>query len=170
MPIILGVDPGSQITGYGLLNTSQTYPSYINHGILKAPGKTSFSQRLLYISQGVQQILLQYKPDVVVVEKIFLGKNADSAFKLGHARGAILTQCAAQNIPIVEYAARLVKKGITGNGAASKDQVRLLVQNMLKIPSIKEIDAADALSLALFHSQRIDVQDKLAKVVDSVQL
>jgi crossover junction endodeoxyribonuclease RuvC len=157
--IILGIDPGSRITGFGIIKVSGTGNaariSHLTHGVIQMEAKEAFPLRMKELGAGMEHILQKYKPDQVVIEKIFLGKNADSAFKLGHARGVTLYESAKFGSEVIEYATRLVKKGITGNGGASKEEVQACLQRLLNIKAITRIDASDALALATFHAFRI---------------
>ncbi len=167
MSIVIGLDPGSLFTGYGVVSCNGTALVYVDHGVVLNNSKTQMPQRLLKIGEELQRVFEKYKPEAVVVEKIFLGKNVDSAFKLGHVRGVALYHAQKMGAQVIEYAAREVKKGITGYGAAQKEQVRLLVKNYLQIHLKIEIDAADALALAIYHAQRMDVLRKISRNLES---
>lgn len=157
--IILGIDPGSRITGFGVIKVSGKGASariqHISHGVIQMDPKEAFPLRMKELGLAMDVILQKYKPHQVVIEKIFLGKNADSAFKLGHARGVALYESAKFGSDVIEYATRLVKKGITGTGGASKEEVQTCLQRLLNIKAITRIDASDALALATFHAFRI---------------
>lgn len=156
--IILGIDPGSRFLGFAALEVSSTQPlvmKALEYGVLKFNAEENLSTRLLEIGEGVRDLMKSYKPDHVSLEKIFLGKNADSAFKLGHARGVVLYEALIAGCEVHEYATRVVKKGITGNGGAEKEHVRLVVQNLLKLPPVKSLDASDALAMACFHATQL---------------
>lgn len=153
--IILGIDPGSRFLGFGVLLFENNVLKPIEYGVLKFNVKEDLTNRLLEIGDGVRELFQDYKPDHVSIEKIFLGKNVDSAFKLGHARGVVIYEALKAQAEVFEYATRLVKKGITGNGSAEKDNVRVVIQNILKIPPVKSLDASDALALACFHSSQL---------------
>ena len=129
----------------------------VDCGVLKFNAETPLSERLHDIGQGVQDLFKKFKPQHMSLEKIFLGKNADSAFKLGHARGVIIYEALIAGCEVHEYATRIVKKGITGNGGAEKEQVRAVVCNILRIPLLKSLDASDALAMACFHSSQLKV-------------
>jgi crossover junction endodeoxyribonuclease RuvC len=161
--IIIGLDPGSLFTGYGVIEYDGRNVKYLNHGVIKNTSAIEMSKRLVKIGEELKSLFEKYKPSQVVVEKIFLGKNVDSAFKLGQVRGVAIYEAQKTNVKVVEYAAREVKKGITGFGAAEKEQVRFLVLNYLKIKENIQIDAADALALAIYHSQRVDIVEKLSR-------
>jgi crossover junction endodeoxyribonuclease RuvC len=151
--IIMGIDPGSRITGFGIVSlNSKGVVQHINHGVISMKPTDAFPLRMKELGEGMQTILEKYKPEQVVIEKIFLGKNADSAFKLGHARGVALYEAAKHGAQVIEYATRVIKKGITGNGAASKESVQSCLQRLLNIKAIARIDASDALAMATFQA------------------
>lgn len=158
--IILGIDPGSRFLGFAAVEVLveknfQLRP--IEYGVLKFDASENLSQRLLEVGEGVRDLVASYKPDHMSLEKIFLGKNADSAFKLGHARGVVIYEALKKQVEVFEYATRSVKKGITGNGGSEKEHVRLVIQNLLKVPPIKSLDASDALAMACYHSMQMRV-------------
>lgn len=157
--IILGIDPGSRITGFGVIKVTGRGAAariqHVSHGVIQMNPKEAFHLRMKELGSGMEQILEKYKPQQVVIEKIFLGKNADSAFKLGHARGVAIYESAKHGAEVLEYATRLVKQGISGNGGASKEEVQTCLQRLLNIKAISQIDASDALALATFHAFRI---------------
>ncbi len=157
--IILGIDPGSRVTGFGALKVSGTGAGariqHLNHGVIVMDPKDPFPKRMKELGESMDVILRKYNPDQVVIEKIFLGRNADSAFKLGHARGVALYESAKFGAEVIEYATRLVKKGVTGKGSASKEEVQLCLQRLLNLKAIARLDASDALALAAFHAYRI---------------
>lgn len=155
--IILGIDPGSRFLGYGVISVQAAGLQVIDYGVLKFDADVVLSERLHQIGLGVQQLFKKFKPDHMSLEKIFLGKNADSAFKMGHARGVIIYEALIAGCEIHEYATRVVKKGITGNGGAEKEHVRTVVCHLLRIPLIKSLDASDALAMACFHSSQLNV-------------
>ncbi len=155
--IILGIDPGSRLLGYGAVLAENSKLKLIDCGVLKFDSDVPLSQRLHQIGVGVQDLFKKFKPDHLSLEKIFLGKNADSAFKLGHARGVIIYESLRAGCEVHEYATRVVKKGIVGSGAAEKEHVRMVVCNLLQIPILKSLDASDALAMACFHSSQLNV-------------
>jgi crossover junction endodeoxyribonuclease RuvC len=155
--IILGIDPGSRFLGYGVISVHSSQMKALDYGVLKFDADLPLSERLLSIGLGVQELFKKFKPDHLSLEKIFLGKNADSAFKLGHARGVIIYEALTANSQVFEYATRVVKKGITGNGGSEKQHVSLVVANLLKLPSLKSLDASDALAMACFHTTQLQV-------------
>lgn len=156
MQVILGIDPGSRVTGFGVLGIQKRELFHLDHGVIEPPKNLSFAERLFRIGQSLQKLMEQYSPTDVVVEKIFLGRNADSAFKLGHVRGVCLLAVGEIEARLFEYAARSVKKAVTGHGGATKEHVSLVVQNLLNIDAPKALDASDALSLAICHFREIE--------------
>ena len=149
---ILGVDPGSRITGFGLIRVEAGRIEHINHGVIVLDAAADFPMRMKELGSCFREVMEKYKPHQVVIEKIFLGKNADSAFKLGHARGVIMYEAGLGNSEVYEYATRSVKKGVTGTGAASKEDVQAILKAILNLKVISRIDASDALAMACHHA------------------
>ncbi len=155
---ILGIDPGSRIAGFGVLEYTPSGDIFhIAHGALdvRTSGRTTetdFHQRLYRLGLGFREVLEKYKPEAVAVENIFLGKNADSAFKLGHARGVITYEMLLKGLSVFEYSTRLIKKTVTGSGGAEKEQVQDVLKVLLKIPSFTHLDASDAVAVAYHHA------------------
>jgi crossover junction endodeoxyribonuclease RuvC len=150
--IILGVDPGTQITGFGIIKNSQSLIA-LDFGCIRPPSKLAAEQRYLIIYQGICHLIEKYQPDAIAVETQFVYKNVQSALKLGMARGMVLLAGAQKSIPIFEYAPKKAKLAVVGTGSASKYQVQMMVQALLKLPSPpKPEDAADALALAICHA------------------
>ncbi|MBX7231141.1 MAG: crossover junction endodeoxyribonuclease RuvC [Bdellovibrionales bacterium] len=148
---IIGIDPGSRLTGFGVIEKSGYQFRYLDHGVISIPLQLTFAERLAYLAKMLRPLWSKYPQSVTVVEKVFLGKNVDSAFKLGHARGVCLLVAAEHGSPVFEYASRSVKKSLTGNGGASKDQVQLMVQQFLQTKIQGLHDGTDALALAICH-------------------
>ena len=148
--IILGIDPGSLNVGYGVLQVEKRKIVAAGCDTIKINPKLQLAERLVQIHLGMDKVIVEYKPDIAVVETIFYGKNIKSAFTLGHARGVIILALAQHNITIEEYSPREVKKSVVGNGNASKEQVEYMVQKILNLSTKpKTEDAADALAIAL---------------------
>lgn len=166
--IILGIDPGSLRTGFGVIRLDGDQMIHLEHGIIDLTKHGELPQRLAKLNLELQNLYVQWRPQVSVIEKVFLGKNADSAFKLGHARGVAMALAAQNKTEVVEYAARYVKKAVTGSGSASKEQVQLLVLNLLRLKSKSEtlFDATDALSLAICHARVFEVKQKMQKFME----
>ena len=148
MTILLGIDPGSIRTGYGLIHANKQTVIHIAHGTIRAKGD-SVAARLHYIYTALCDIILTHKPERVAIEEVFMQINVQSALKLGQARGAALMASAKYALPLHEYSARTIKKTATGYGAASKEQVQLMIQKQLALSMAPEADAADALAIAI---------------------
>jgi len=167
--IIVGIDPGSQTTGFGVLSLDRDKIKHLEHGTFEL-SETLLPRRLLQLSEQLDQLLKRFSADIVALERIFVGKNVDSAFKLGHARGVCMLSAARAGCTLVEYAAREVKKGITGSGAAEKEQVAILVKAQLEIPReiVLKLDATDALGIALHHALRLQSEKKLSRLDENL--
>ncbi|WP_024459682.1 crossover junction endodeoxyribonuclease RuvC [Marinimicrobium sp. LS-A18] len=157
MTRILGIDPGSRKTGFGVIERIGGKVAYITSGVIRVP-EGSLPERLKVIFDAITQIVQQQSPDVVAIEQIFMAKNASSALKLGQARGAAITAAVVQDLPVYEYEARKVKQSVVGTGAADKAQVQHMVKALLRLPGTPQEDAADALAVALCHA---NTQDQL---------
>ena len=148
--LVLGIDPGSRRTGYGLLAVRERSVEYVASGCIKAEGG-DMPQRLGIIYRGVSELIDQFNPTELAIEEVFLAKNASSALKLGQARGVAIAAAVAGELPVHEYAARRVKQSLVGTGRGSKEQVAHMVRILLKLPGAPQADAADALAIALCH-------------------
>lgn len=148
---ILGLDPGSQRTGYAVVQVDGARIAYLVSGAIRASGE-SLAERLQEIFAGVDQLTNEFRPDEVAIERVFMHRNADSALKLGQARGAALSATFAVRPRVFEYAPRAVKQAVVGTGAAQKDQVQMMVRRLLNISGPLAEDAADALAIALCHA------------------
>jgi len=151
MSIILGIDPGSRKTGFGIIQVDGR-PRYLGSGIIRLPD-VPLPERLRIIADGISDLIEQYRPAQAAVEEVFMARNAASALKLGQARGAALVACARAELDISEYTARQVKQAVVGTGAAAKEQVQHMVRHLLDLPALPPEDAADALACALCHVQ-----------------
>ena len=150
---ILGIDPGSRLTGFGVLDFHGDAPSYVTSGTVKSIDG-GFADRLRQIFEAVTDIVVEYQPDVVAIESVFMHKNAGSALKLGHARAAALCATFGQNIEVFEYAPRAIKQAVTGTGSATKEQVQHMIVSLLQLDGTPAPDAADALAAALCHGNQ----------------
>jgi crossover junction endodeoxyribonuclease RuvC len=148
---ILGLDPGSQRTGYAIVETQAGRIAYIVSGAIRARGE-SLTERLQEIFIGVESLASEFRPDEVAIERVFMSRNADSALKLGQARGAALSATFAVRPRVFEYAPREVKLAVVGTGGAQKEQVQVMVKRLLNIAGPLTEDAADALAIALCHA------------------
>ena len=157
---ILGIDPGSRLTGYGIIEVMPTSYRYISSGVLKIQAD-DFPLKLKQIFTGLTQLVEKYQPQQMAIEQVFMGKNADSALKLGQARGAAICAVQTHDIPVFEYAAREVKQAIVGKGSADKLQVQHMVKILLGIQGELQIDASDALGIAICHAHFYQTQQRL---------
>lgn len=151
MARILGIDPGSRITGYGIIDFSGCKHQYVGSGCIRLPD-AELPERLDLIFKGVTQLIEQYHPTEFAIEEVFVAKNAGSALKLGQARGAAIVGATAAQLPVAEYSARKVKQALVGNGGADKTQVQHMVCQVLSLDSSPQADAADALAIAICHA------------------
>ncbi|MCW8845578.1 MAG: crossover junction endodeoxyribonuclease RuvC [Gammaproteobacteria bacterium] len=158
---MLGIDPGSRITGYGVIETSPQGLFYVDSGCIRTSGE-DFAQRLREIFVGMSRVLGEQVPDEISIERVFLSKNADSALKLGQARGAALCATFQRELPVHEYAARQVKLAVVGAGGADKGQVQHMVKALLGLKEVLQADAADALAIAICHANHRGLKVQLA--------
>lgn len=152
--IIIGIDPGTNVMGYGILRVVGKRPSMLAMGVIKLNKFETHYLRLRRIFDGVQSLINQYLPDEMAIEAPFFGKNVQSMLKLGRAQGVAMAAALTHDVPITEYEPRKIKMAITGNGAASKEQVQEMLRRILNIPReqlLPELDATDALAAALCH-------------------
>ena len=157
---ILGIDPGSRLTGFGVLDFRGAAPSYVTSGTVSST-KGDFAKRLRLIFEAVNSIVDEYRPDIVAIESVFMHRNASSALKLGHARAAALCATFDHDLEVYEYAPREIKQAVVGTGAATKEQVQHMVASILKLDGMPSPDAADALAAALCHGNQRRLQKQL---------
>ena len=151
MAIILGIDPGSRVTGYGLINAVGNKLEYVGCGCIRTETE-ALPQRLKIIHAELCDVIERFSPQQSAVEEVFMGRNASAALKLGQARGAAMVACLSHELPVAEYSARKVKQAVVGNGAADKVQVQHMVKALLSISDNISEDAADALAVAICHA------------------
>lgn len=149
---ILGIDPGSRITGYGLISKEGNRLIHIDNGAIFTQSAMDFPQRLQQIFVGLSAVISQYQPDAVAVESVFLAKNAQSALKLGQARGAAIVAAVNVGLAVFEYTALQVKQAVVGSGRAEKVQVQQMIKALLHLPEVAQEDASDALAVAICHA------------------
>lgn len=152
MTRILGIDPGLQHTGWGIITSQKNQLSFVDCGVIHSDPKLPTPERLKQIHDGLQQVMALHKLDEAAVEETFINKNAASSLKLGHARGAILLSLSLAGLNVAEYSANLVKKSVVGKGHADKSQVAMMVKVLLPTSAAKSADAADALAVAITHA------------------
>lgn len=149
--IILGIDPGTRTTGYGVISTSGNRHTYLSCGIIKTTGD-DMAIRLHQIFEGICEVINTYHPNEASIEQVFMKKNVSSALKLGQARGAALVAMANRRLSVAEYSARHIKQAIVGYGGAEKQQVQHMIKVLLNLEKAPQTDAADALAIALCHA------------------
>ncbi len=151
--LILGIDPGTKITGYGIIKIGDDGFSAVDYGCIKPNPQMLLTDRYLFIYNGIEELLEKYKPEALAVETQFVKKNPQSAIKLGMARGIIIVAAKKRGVSVFEYAPTKAKLAVTGNGKSSKFEVQRMVQLLLKLSQIPTPeDAADALSIAICHA------------------
>ena len=160
---VLGIDPGSLVTGYGVVEGGSGDPRHIADGVVKAGSSRTLARRLPLLFDGLQEVVERYQPDSVAIESIFFAKNIKSASILGHARGVALLAAARADLDIFEYSPMEIKKSVVGYGAATKEQIRKMVKALLGTEHLPVSDAADALAVALCHLQHGGFHHKLSR-------
>lgn len=149
---VLGIDPGSRITGYGIIEKIGNRFTHVDNGAIFTDSHDEFALRLQKIYRGLTAVIEEYRPDAMAVEQVFLARNAQSALKLGQARGAAIVAGVNAILPVAEYTAMQVKQAVVGYGHAGKDQVQQMVKALLGLPEIAQADASDALAVAICHA------------------
>ncbi|MBX2809709.1 MAG: crossover junction endodeoxyribonuclease RuvC [Cellvibrionaceae bacterium] len=162
MTLILGIDPGSRKTGFGIIHYAGRRQHYIASGIVRLPD-AALPERLQIIFSSICQIIDEYQPQQMAIEQVFMSKSAGSALKLGQARGAAIVAATSMGLNVAEYEARKIKQSVVGHGAADKHQVQHMVQQLLQLSTVLKEDAADALAVALCHGHS---QRHLSQVTD----
>lgn len=163
---ILGIDPGSRCTGFGIIEVHGDRAMCVAHGVIKTGGG-EFPQRLGIIFSGLQELIRLHHPDAVAVESVFVSRNPSSALKLGQARGAAICAAIEQGLPVSEYSPRSVKQAIVGRGGAEKEQVEHMVCVLLQLKEKLLEDAADALAVALCHQHTNQTLQRMQKLQPS---
>ncbi|MFQ5586474.1 MAG: crossover junction endodeoxyribonuclease RuvC [Thermodesulfobacteriota bacterium] len=148
---ILGIDPGSIVTGYGIVEDGSGSPLHVADGAVTGIASDTLTERLPHIFDGLQEVIKGYQPDAMAVESIFFARNAKSAAILGHARGVALLSAAKARLDVFEYSPMEVKKSVVGYGMATKEQVQKMVKSLLQMERLPVPDAADALAVAICH-------------------
>ncbi|NLD37526.1 MAG: crossover junction endodeoxyribonuclease RuvC [Desulfatiglans sp.] len=149
--LVLGVDPGSITTGYGIVRKNNNLFTCITSGAIESSGDVPFYDRIFKIFEKMVELMELYKPDEMAIEDVFFAKNVKSSLKLGHARGAALIAAVKCNVKIYEYTPLEIKQSVVGYGRATKEQVSSMVRMILNLPSIKRADTTDALAAAICH-------------------
>ena len=154
---IIGIDPGSRITGYGLVDTDGFRHKYVSSGFIQIKADT-LGDKLGIIFSEVSKIVSTWQPQSMAIEQVFVKHNVDSALKLGQARGAAICAGVQAELPIGEYTPRAIKKAVVGSGAADKQQVQHMIQRLLGLDELPQSDEADALAIAICHAHHIKVR------------
>jgi crossover junction endodeoxyribonuclease RuvC len=160
---ILGIDPGSRTTGYGLIDCQGNRLKHVDNGIIATNPTAALALRLKTIYDGVVRIIGEFAPDAVAIEQVFLAKNPQAALVLGHARGTAMVAAVNSGLPVHEYSALQVKSAVVGYGRAGKPQVQQMVKALLNLPEIAQEDAADALGVAICHAHSRTINQALAR-------
>ncbi len=160
MSRILGIDPGSRVTGFAVIERQGNHNQYLASGCIRTRGE-SLPERLKVIFEGIEGIIQTHAPEEVAVEQVFMHRNAASALKLGQARGAAITAAVKHSLPVFEYTATQIKQAIVGKGHAAKEQVQHMVKLLLHLSDTPQEDAADALAVALCHSHTRQTLDRI---------
>lgn len=161
MQRILGIDPGSRITGFAVIDSDGRKSTHVDSGCIRLDTKLPVPQRLGDLYQEVAAIVERHRPSALAIEQVFLAKNADSALKLGQARGAAICAAVTRGLSVHEYSARMVKQSVVGTGAADKEQVQHMVRLILRLAQPPTADQADALAIALAHAHSFQLNGQL---------
>jgi crossover junction endodeoxyribonuclease RuvC len=152
---IIGIDPGSRVTGYGIIACRGSEIGFVTCGTIRMAGEADFSRRLFMIFAGLSRVMDEHRPEAAAVEDLFVAHNPRSALKLGQARGAAVVAACRQRIPVFDYTPRKVKQTVAGYGQAEKGQVQEMVKVLLELSALPSSDAADALAVALCHAHHL---------------
>ncbi len=160
---IIGIDPGTRATGYGLIEQQGNRLLHIDNGAIMTRSASPLADRLALIYTQLEELIQKFQPDAMAVEQIFVAKNPASALKLGHARGVALLAGVKAGLPVAEYTALQVKSAVVGYGRAAKSQVQQMTRTLLCLPEIAQEDAADALAVAICHAHSHKLADQVAR-------
>lgn len=168
MTRILGIDPGSRMTGYGVIEVQERRTVYIASGCVRIDDD-NFPERLRTIFEGIGEVVETYRPTEIAIEKVFVQRNVDSALKLGQARGAAICAVVSRSLPVAEYSPTQIKQALVGRGAAAKEQVKHMVKTLLQLIDNPQVDAADALACALCHCHTRHTLSRLPAAVQGMR-
>ena len=160
---ILGIDPGSRATGYGVIVKEGSQLGYVACGVIRLGDKYAFNDRLKVIFDGLCEVIEKHKPTVAAVEDVFVAANPRTALKLGHARGAAVLAALQNGLTVHDYTPRMVKQAVVGYGNADKQQIQQMVRVLLKLSSSPSSDAADALAVAMCHANQTIINGEIVK-------
>lgn len=162
---VLGIDPGSRITGYGFVEQQGSRLVHVDNGAIFTDKATDFPDRLRLIFEGLSRVIAEYRPDEVAIEDVYVSENVRTALKLGQARGAAIAAAVHAGLPVAEYTASQVKQAVVGQGRAGKDQVQKMVKALLALPELAQADASDALAVAVCHINSHSLQQQTGPAV-----
>jgi len=165
---ILGIDPGSRFTGFGIIESDGRKAQYITSGFIRVTGET-WAERLGVVFEGITELVQTHRPDEMSIERVFMHRNADSALKLGQARGAAICAVITNDVPVHEYSPAEIKQSVVGKGNAAKEQVQHMVRVLLNLPGNPQEDAADALAAALCHGNTRIISNQLNASLEALQ-
>ena len=150
---IIGIDPGTAITGFGVIDTDGSGFSFVDAGVIRTPKEQPMNERLLTVYDEIHELLVEFKPDVMSIELLFFARNVTTAMTVGQSRGIVMLAATQAKIPVFEYTPMQVKQAVTGYGKADKKQIQEMVKTLLKLDAIpKPDDAADGLAIAITHA------------------
>jgi len=158
---VLGIDPGSRITGYGIIDKEGNRLIHVDNGAIFTDSHKDFPMRLQRIYRGLTEVIERFRPDAVAVENIFFATNVQSALKLGQARGAAIVAGVNAGLPVFEYTALQVKQAVVGHGRADKQQVQKMLKVLLNLPEVAQEDASDALATAVCHAHSVGMCNRV---------
>ncbi len=159
--LILGIDPGSRVTGYGIIASRGQEIGFIACGTIRTTQAREFTDRLGIIFKGLTEVITAHQPQVAAVEEVFMAKNPSSALKLGHARGAAIAALVNNSLQVFDYTAKKVKQTVTGYGQADKKQMQHMIRALLELDKLPSQDAADALAVAICHAHHVSFHSRL---------
>lgn len=158
---VLGVDPGSSVTGYGIIEKRGDVLFHLGNGEIAVKPKTPFPQSLKMIHHQLEKVILDYSPDVMAIENLFFHRNAKTALRLGHVRGILILTAVNIGLDIYEYSPLEIKQAVVGYGRATKDQIQIMVKDLLTLPEVAPVDASDALAVAICYIHSINMREAI---------
>ncbi len=162
---VMGIDPGSVVTGWGIVETAEGKLVHVDHGTIGASRSDAMAGRLTRIYHGLLEVVNQYQPQAVSLEKVFCARNAESALKLGHARGVALLAAAESHVDVYEYSSAEIKQAVVGYGQASKEQVQIMIASLLHLSGQFPKDASDALAAAICYLHQEPFHSRITKAL-----
>jgi crossover junction endodeoxyribonuclease RuvC len=160
---VLGIDPGSIVTGYGIVEDCQGKLTHVDSGTISLSHINTFPQRLREIYERLTSVISSYSPECAAIEEVFFAKNVRSAIKLSHARGVAILAAENAHLPLYEYSPLEIKQSLVGYGRASKDQIEKMTRYLLGIPQVKSLDASDALAVAICHLHSAKLRERIGR-------